>query len=298
MSRVKEVDLRVELSKSSYLVGEIVRGSVKITTTCPVVFKSATILWRSIIRVRGDKELLESDMQLFKQTLSELTDHTLIGAITLPLEWEVAKETPATIDMDLLEGIAVTTDLIVTLEIGDPFNDTITKSYPVKIVERPKYMGGVLQCIEFPLNCCVCFGAGDVSAQVELAKTHCVAGDTLKATIIVDLTKASCDLQGASIGLRREVRCQDWGVDSHSTQDLFEGPRSGVIPAGRKTVLTVKTLIPNMAFAPDLNTATVKIKHSALVLFYCPFGWKVETEINVSLVHPEVIKSSEEDHNK
>jgi hypothetical protein len=287
-----EVDLKVELPRTYFAAEDTVHGTADIYTTCPVHFESAEIAWLTQSRVMyrdGDER---NTLQNIVQKIPKLDGKSLEGKLSVPLEWTIPKETPVSVEMDPVDRIAVNTVLVLKLRLGAPYGTTITKEYPLKIISRPRQLagnltGGILQSIEFPVHGCL--SSGKAAAHIELPCTLFTAGDRVAATVVVDLHASKRPIYGVSLAIKRIVFTRDKGVDEGTVEEkeLFEGPMTGSIGPGQRSVVTVSTIIPEKAFIPDVESNTVSVSHFALFLFYCPRGYEVETEIPIHLVHPE-----------
>jgi hypothetical protein len=287
-----EVDLKVELPRTCFTVSETVKGTAEIYTSCPVKFESAELAWITQSRVSYEDGDERNTLQNIVHEIPEVSGKTIEGLVKVPLEWEIPETTPISVDADLAERLSVCTMLVVTLRLGAPYGTSIVKEYPIKIISRPKRLedgltGGILQSVEFPLRGCC--SSGTAAAHLEMTCTTFTAGDRVAATVIVDLHDSRLAVHGVSLAIKRIVfikgkNTEEGLVNEH---ELFEGPMTGSIGPRQRSVVTVSTIIPEKAFVPGIESKSVCISHFALFLFYCPGGYEVETEIPISLVHPE-----------
>lgn len=317
MGRANEVDLRLELNRGQYAPGEVIKGTAKVHTTQSVKFKSANFIWQTQSRTTDGNSAIEYTKTLMSisQPIEDLDNKVLTGQVTVPIEFELPQDLPATIEMDLLDRISINTTLTVSLVMNEPLYTSIVRDYPIKIIKRDINQGrGILQTIEFPLKGC-CMFTGIATAHIELLKTTFTVGDMVEATVVTDLTTSSLSIRGVAVAIKRTIRWKSnpasgnqnrkTGLyeDNSEISDISEGETEddnieeremcesrlkGRFHRHRKTAVTVSTNIPKTSFVPDVDTDRVSIKHSALFLFYCG-SYVVETEIPINLVHPEVM---------
>lgn len=293
MGRASEVDLRVELERPFYFPGETIRGTVLIRTTQPVNFKTAALVWQTHTKTIDSEtgEEHRSTVLSIAQPIIELIKAPLDGEMVVPVLFEVPEDMPTSVELSLLEYVTVYTNLTVSLVMGAPLHAAIVRDYPIKIVRRSTQMAGILQSVEFPTRS-LCLLSGTGEAHIELLETTFTAGDRMEATIVVDLTSSAVSIKGSSLLLKRtiiwrESRESATHIEEH---ELFEGPKTNKIHSRKKSAVTVTTRIPELSFAPDVETEIICIRHAALFFFYCGPDI-IETEIPITLVHPEALST-------
>lgn len=289
--KVNEVNLKVEIPQSCYAAGESIHGTAEIITTLPVMFETAELTWltqsRKIYEDADDRETLNRKVQ----PISELSHQTLEGRKVIPLDWDIPKDLPVTIEMTSQDRMSVSTILVVTLHLGEPYGTSIIKEYPIKIISPRRISGesdgGILQSVEFPLNGCWTRGKG--VAHIEMMRTVFTAGDCMEATIVVDLHESNLPVYGASMALKRIIFTREKGSTEGAIdeRELHKGQLTNSISAGQRTVVTASTTIPRERFIPDVESDTISVSHFAMFIFNCPRGYEVETEVPIHLVHPE-----------
>lgn len=282
------IDLRLELCSDTFEPGETIYGDLTINSGHPVEFKAGSLTWRTLEVVPnsgtdGDHPnvLMDVEQKIILPQGNKIVNHQVV-----PINFTLPDSAAPSMDAQIGQSIKVCTMLIISANFGDPINASIIRDYPINIVKPNLISGGLLQSIEFPMRQC-CSRETTAVAHIELLQTCFSPGESIQATVVTDLTKASADVKAITIQLKRyiiwkEVDSEQWNVDEY---EFEKGPKSISIRAGNKTAATISAFIPEDSFVPDIETERIFVRHTALFLFHTP-KYVAESEIPISLNNP------------
>jgi len=293
----KEVDLRVELLRSSYVLGERVKGTVLIQSNHgPVDINSASLIWSSHQTLKEGEYTQRQTLTTVTQPIAKMEDKKAFeGDFVFDIDFEVPHNWPPTVPIEVTGIVGINTGLRVRVELSDPSGE-IVQNHSILILQKREDEGGILQSVKFhggPLPCLPCFcGDGLFRAHIELRHRMLTAGDTLQVTLVLDSVESRWSLPNVSILLRRTTSIHplrtatDLIVIEEETAELASSRET---PARTQTTVTLSITIPENDFCPSVDCNALKISTCLVVLFHCSLGRIVETEIPLTLLHPEAV---------
>lgn len=278
------ISVKFEVSNTFYQAGDELEGTLAIDADSPIRVACGTFQWFTRVKI-GEGSLAATDALMSDPVeLEELHDCQIEGGGTRSLGFKVTvpEKTPVSLADGTIHGLVVETELIIKLRIDSPLNTVIAREIPLKIIRLPLLRRGILRAIEFPLRR-FCARSIWVTAHVELPRRYFTAGETIEATVVVDLEHSPIPIHGISLTIKQVVQVRTVVIED----ELMEGPRTVALPQGKRTVVTASTVVPIAGFVPDTDTSLVKVTHAALLHIHCPYGMIVESSIPIQIIHSE-----------